>query len=38
MGSSLVLTLGDVFMCHFDKIWLEENFPTQFKRIVNIQL
>ena len=37
MGSSLVLTLGDVFMCHFDKIWLE-NFPTQFKRIVNIQL
>ena len=33
MGSPLGSTLANVFMCHFEKIWLE-NCPTHFKPIV----
>ena len=32
MGSPLGPTLGNVFMCHFENIWLE-NCPAQFKPI-----
>ena len=33
MGSPLGPTLADVFMCHFENIWLE-NCPSHFKPIV----
>ena len=33
MGSPLVPTLGNVFICHFENIWLE-NFPAHFKLTV----
>ena len=33
MGSPLGPTLANVFMCHFEKIWLE-NCPSDFKPIV----
>ena len=33
MGSPLQPTLANVFMCHFENIWLE-NCPTQFKPVV----
>ena len=33
MGSPLVPTLGSIFMCHFENIWLE-NCPSHFKPIV----
>ena len=33
MGSPLGPTLVNVFMCHFENIWLE-NCPTEFKPVV----
>ena len=33
MASSLAPTLANVFMCHFENIWLE-NYPSHFKPIV----
>ena len=33
MGSPLGSTLNNVFMCHFENIWLE-NCQTQFKPVV----
>ena len=33
MGSPLGPTLANVFICHFDKVWLE-NCLTQFKLVV----
>ena len=33
MGSPLEPTLANIFMCHFEKIWLE-NCPAHFKPIV----
>ena len=33
MGFPLAPTLANVFMCHFENIWLE-NFPSHFKPIV----
>ena len=36
MGSPLVSTLANVFMCYFENIWLE-NCPTQFKSVVCIE-
>ena len=33
MGSPLGSTLANVFMCHFENIWLE-NYLTQFKPVV----
>ena len=33
MGSPFGPTLANVFMCHFENIWLE-NCPTQFKPVV----
>ena len=33
MGSPLGPTLANVFMCHFENIWLE-NCPSHFKPIV----
>ena len=34
MGSPLGPTLANVFMCHFENIWLE-NCPTKFKPVVH---
>ena len=36
MGSLLVPTLANVFLCHFESIWLE-NCPNQFKPVVYIR-
>ena len=34
MGSPLGPTLANVFMCHFESIWLE-NYPVHFKPIIS---
>ena len=36
MGSPIGPTLANVFMCHFENIWLE-NCPAHFKPIVSIR-